>query len=183
MSIWDIILTIVYFPLCLFIGRQIKNKHWKNPLYQKWFMKGLAIKLFGALAFCLVYTYYFDYGGDTRGYFHDATIVVQSLEGGFGDFWDVLHRSTLNVSAEALDCVYRITYYARMEYYTVNLAVPFYILGFGNFFATSLVIALFSYWGIWHFFLLFIEKYPKIEKQLAFAVLFVPSVWFWGSIE
>lgn len=181
MDIWDIILIILYFPLCLFIGKRIQNKHRHNPLYKKWFMKGLWVKLFGALMFCLVYTFYYDYGGDTRGYFRDSEKVVEAFFKGPDIFWSVFTRTYENVDPAALDLLMRITYDAPMEYFTVNLGVPFNLLGFGSFFSMSLLIALFSYWGVWHFFLLFKQKYPQLEKQMAFAILFIPSVWFWGS--
>lgn len=181
MTLWDILLILIYLPICLQIGKRIKRNNRHNPLYQKWFMKGLWIKLFGSLAFCFVYTFYYDYGGDTRGYFNDSNIVVKSLLEGFDVFWSVFTRTYENVDPAALDLLMRITYDAPMEYFTVNIGVFFNILGFGSYFAMSLLIALFSYWGVWHFFLLFHSKYPRLEKQMAFAILFIPSVWFWGS--
>lgn len=181
MSFWDIILTIIYFPICLLIGKWIQNRHRKNPLYKKWYMKGLCLKLVFCVVFCLVYTYYYNYGGDTRGYYEDALIVMDSLSRGFGVFWDVLNRNSNNVSAEALDILYQFTYNAPMEYFTVNLSTPFVILGLGSYFASSLLIALFTYTGAWHLFLFFVGKYPKLEKQMAIAALFIPSVVFWGS--
>lgn len=165
----------------LFIGNQRKNANYKNPLFQKWYLKGLAFKLLSCIGFCLVYTYYYDYGGDTRGYFRDTQKIVESMSYGFSVFWDVLQRNTNNIDPTALDFIKRITYNAPMEYYTVHLSLPFNILGFGSYFAMSLLISFFCYAGVWRFFLLFVEKFPKLEKEMAFAILFVPSVVFWGS--
>lgn len=139
------------------------------------------MKLIGALAFCLVYTFYYDYGGDTRGYYQDTQKVVEAFFKGPDIFWSVFTRTYENVDPAALDLLMRLTYDYPMEYFTVNLGSPFYLLGFGSFFSMSLLIGLFSYWGVWHFFLLFVNKYPNLEKQMAFAILFIPSVWFWGS--
>jgi hypothetical protein len=41
--------------------------------------------------------------------------------------------------------------------------------------------AFFSYMGVWKLFLFFTNYYPKLEKQMAIAVLFMPSVFFWSS--
>jgi len=181
MTLLDVSLMVVYFFLCLFIGSQIKNIHRRNPLYKKWFMKGLRMKLVFCVAYCLVYTYYYDYGGDTKGYYHDALKVVESLQYGPTVFYEVIKRDYINVSSETLNLNMRMIYDAPMEYYTVNLSSIFVILGLGSYFSSNLLIALFSYWGCWHFFLLLVEKFPKLEKQMAFSILFIPSVVFWGS--
>lgn len=181
MTIWDIILIIIYLPLCLWIGKRIQKRHLQNPLYQKWFMKGLWAKLLGGLAFALVYTFYFKYGGDTRSYFRDSLKVVEAISFGPKVYWDVLMRNINNVSSEALDIITRTIFWHYSEYYVVNLTSIFTILGLGSYFSTTLLIALFTYWGVWLFFLLLVEKYPMLEKQMAFSILFIPSVFFWGS--
>src|SRR5690554_4880306 len=181
MSIWDIILTIIYFPLCLFIGKQIQKKHWRNPLYRKWFMKGLWVKLIGGLAFALVYTFYYEYGGDSRTYFRDSTKVIEALFISPRVYWEVLHHSFENTSSEALDILRRMSFHAPREYYVVNFISIFNLLGLGSYFSTTLLVALFTYWGVWYFFLLLVEKFPSIEKQMAWSILFIPSVFFWGS--
>jgi hypothetical protein len=150
-------------------------------LYQKWFIKGLSAKLFGGLGFALVYTFYYEYGGDTRTYWRDSSFIVQSLSKGLSVYWEVLNHKVNNTSSEALDYITRMAFQNPREYFVVNLVSVFNALGLGSYFAMTLLVALFTYWGVWHFFLLLVEKFPKIEKQMAFAVLFIPSVAFWGS--
>ncbi len=144
-------------------------------------MKGLWAKLLGCIGFCLVYTYYYDYGGDTRGYFNDAIKLINSLEHGTAVFFEVLLRNYQTSRPEVLNILYTMTYKAPMEFYTVNLSSIFIILGFGSYFSASLLIALFSYWGIWSMFLFFVKQKPKLEKEFAISILFIPSVVFWGS--
>ncbi len=181
MSFLDILLIAIYLPLCLFIGKRVLNKHRYNPLYRKWFMKGLWAKLLGGLAFALVYTYYFEYGGDTRAYFRDSSKVIEALFISPTAYWEVLHHRFENISSGALDILLHMSFHAKQEYYVVNFMSLFNLFGFGSYFSSTLLVALFTYWGTWHFFLLLVEKFPRIEKQMAFAALFVPSVFFWGS--
>lgn len=181
MTLLDASLMIIYLFICLFIGSHIKNNNRRNPLYRKWFMPGLRLKLFFSIAYALVYTYYYEYGGDTKGYYNDAMRVIDALSYGPVVFYEVLSREYANVSSEALNITALMVYDAPMEYYTVNISSFFVFLGFGSYFSANLLIALFSYWGCWHFFLLLVEKFPKIEKQMAFSILFIPSVVFWGS--
>lgn len=180
-SLWDVIAIAVYLPLCFFIGGRIKNANRRNPLYGRWFMKGLAVKLLGGLAFAFVYTFYYDYGGDTRSYFHDALLVVQSLGEGPTVFWEVLKHDIVYVSSDALDYILRMKFAVPREVFVVNVTAIFALMGAGSYFSTTLLIALFTYWGVWKFFLLLVRKYPAMEEQMAFASLFIPSVFFWGS--
>ena len=181
MSLFDAILIPFYLILVFMIGFMIRNRHKDNPVYTKWFMKGLAVKALGALAFALVYTFYYDYGGDTRSYFEDALRTIDSLKHGPGVFFEVLNHSYNNVSSEALDYLLRMNFSTTQELAVVDLSVPFVILGLGSYFSANILIGLFTYWGVWKLFLLFIEKYPQMQTQMAIAVLFVPSVFFWGS--
>lgn len=144
-------------------------------------MKGLTVKLLGGLAFALVYTYYYEYGGDTRSYWQDSSLVAQSIFDGFSIYWEVLNHRLEGTSSRALDYILRMAFHDPREYYVVNFVSIFNLLGFGSYFAITLLMALFTYWGVWLFFLLMVQKFPKLEKQMAFAVLFIPSVVFWGS--
>ncbi|MCZ4407265.1 hypothetical protein O3Q51_00485 [Cryomorphaceae bacterium 1068] len=181
MSFLDFLLILVYLPLCLGVGKYFQNKHPHNPIYQKWFMKGLLFKLLACIAFCLVYTFYYDYGGDTRAYFQEALIHIKALSNGPQVFYEVMTRQYENVSATTLDLLFQTSFHSTTEYYTVNLGTPFILMGMGSYFSGSMLIGLFNYWGLWHFFLLFQRKFPALEKQMAFSVLFIPSVLFWGS--
>ena len=181
MSFPDILLIILYLPICIFIGKRIRNKNNNNPLYRKWFMKGLWVKLLGGLAFALVYTFYYDYGGDTRAYFEDSEKVLDSLFISPSVYIEVLKHSVENISSEALDILGRMNFHDPREYYVANLISIFNLFGFRSYFSTTLLVALFTYWGVWHFFLLLVSKFPKIERQMAFSILFIPSVFFWGS--
>ncbi|MFT6996413.1 MAG: hypothetical protein ACJAQ4_000152 [Cryomorphaceae bacterium] len=181
MSLLDVILTIFYFGICYGIGYAVLSRHPDNPLYKKWFIKGLSAKLWGGLAFALVYTFYYEYGGDTRSYFDDSTLVVQSLGDGLSVYWEVLNHHLDGTSFEAFNYISRMAFQDPREYYVVNIISIFNLLGFGSYFSVTLLVALFTYWGVWHFFLLMVHKFPEIEKQMAFAILFIPSVAFWGS--
>src|SRR5690606_23425460 len=57
----------------------------------------------------------------------------------------------------------------------------FIFLGLKSFFPTTIVISTFSYLGIWKLFMLFTRLYSEYTKQIAIAVLFIPSFVFWGS--
>ena len=181
MALLDVLLTILYLGICYGIGYAILSRHPEDPLYKKWFIRGLSAKLWGGLAFALVYTFYYEYGGDTKSYFNDSTLLVQSLADGLSVYWEVINHQLDGTSSEAFDYIRRMSFQEPREYYVVNFISVFNFLGLGSYFSATLLVALFTYWGVWHFFLLVVRKFPEIEKQIALAILFIPSVAFWGS--
>jgi hypothetical protein len=67
------------------------------------------------------------------------------------------------------------------EYFVVNLVSVFVFFGMGSYFSATLLLALATYIGTWKLFVLFANKYPSLAREFAIAMLFVPSVVFWGS--
>ena len=57
----------------------------------------------------------------------------------------------------------------------------FCLLGAKSFIITSFIVCCFSYIGVWKFYRLLNILYPGYEKGLAYIVLFLPSLAFWGS--
>lgn len=142
-------------------------------------MPGLIVKLLGGIAFGLVHTYYFTYGGDTKSYFHDMTIITDYF---YQDPWATLaylfgKYSYLNNE------IARFTKFGfgTKEFFLIRIASIINILGLNSYWSTSILFASFSFVGTWQLFLVFANKYPSIYKQMAWAALFLPSVVFWGS--
>jgi hypothetical protein len=63
----------------------------------------------------------------------------------------------------------------------INLTSFINVLGFRSPLPTTILMAAFSYLGVWKLFLFFTNFYPHLEKRFAIAVLFLPSLVFWGS--
>src|SRR4051812_39056310 len=73
-SFADFIITPVFLIIFFFFATFIKQRNIdKNPAY-RYYTTGLFVKLFGAIAICLSYIFYFS-GGDTIGYHHDCTTI------------------------------------------------------------------------------------------------------------
>ncbi|NNC84344.1 MAG: hypothetical protein HKN79_12270 [Flavobacteriales bacterium] len=182
MSFFDIIATVFYFILILGVGLIVRGNKSQNPLYRKYFMSGLFVKLFGGLAFALVYTYYYTYGGDTKTYFHDSSYMVSVFLESPLDYWRIIWASTEQILADYYEIQAPLRYnIGTPEWFTVKISSVATLLGLNSYFSTSLIFAGLSYTGIWNFFRLLCRRYPKAHREIAYAVLFVPSVFFWGS--
>jgi hypothetical protein len=164
------------------VSTRIKNKHIKSEPYYKYFRIGLFVKLFAGLAFAGIYLLYY-YGGDTTVYFLGSGSVVKMASHHFPTFLKLL-------AGEHSPEVYSMfnnetgwpTYFRDPNSFAVcRFNVPFYMLSFGSYIGNTLIIDAFLYAGIWRFYRMLIHIYPEQERHFAYALLFFPSVVFWGS--
>ena len=63
----------------------------------------------------------------------------------------------------------------------VRITAVFSILTGHTYSAIAVIFAAISFSGMWALYLTLQKLYPFLTKQLAIAVLFIPSVFFWGS--
>jgi len=170
------------FVLIIIIARVKKYRRIAlEPEYQ-FYTKGLYVKLLGGVSLCLIYTLYYG-GGDTINYMSDALCMLRLLfsnpSGFFQIMKDGMDFTTFYYFND--DTGYPVYYRDPPTFYVVRVIVPFALVGAGSFIVTTLLIATFSYTGIWKLYRIYVNEFPALKKQLAIAILFIPSVFFWGS--
>ena len=161
------------------IGFIVRRRYIRNPLYKKFFIPGLTVKLLGGIAFGLVHTYYFTYGGDTKSYFHDMNVITNYF---YQDPWATISYLFDNYSYLSNEIARTTTFgTGTKEFFLVRIASFINVFGLNSYWSTTILFASFSFVGTWQLFLVFANKYPNIYKQVAWAALFLPSFVFWGS--
>lgn len=182
-SIIDWAIIFIYLIIIFLIARSYQNKKIEsNPAY-KFFLSGLFFKIFIGFVFCLIYTLYYG-GGDTTAYFVSSEACVNLLlKGNIGNFLSLLsdHRDVYNWSAFDLSTNWPIYWNDAQAFSVVRFTSIFSLLGFMNYFTTTILLDTFAFLGIWKLFLVFTDIYPKYMKSLAIGILFIPSIGFWGS--
>ena len=170
---------LLYFVFALMVGILIRNQNLGNRYYKKYFVIGLVVKMLGGIAFGLVHTYYFSYGGDTKTYFHDMSVITNYF------YDDPL--ATLGYLAENFNYltneIKRASAFnwGTKEFFLVRIATLINIIGLNSYWSTTVLFSVFSYVGTWQLYLVFAKRYPHLWNQMAWAVLFLPSFIFWGS--
>lgn len=180
-SLADILLP-VYLGIIFFIGYFIKQKNIrKNPVY-KYFLSGLMVKIFGGLAICLVYTFYYE-GGDIINYHLSAKVMVNLLLESPENFFQIWFgdKTAEKYSFFNESTGFPVYWNDKNAYSVVNFSVPIELLSFTSFLCSAVLMASVAYCGIWKLYLIFCEMYPMLYKQFAVSILFIPSVIFWGS--
>ncbi len=187
----DLVMGPVWFFLIILIAFIIRETTIKDNEIKKYFLPGLIVKLIGAIGVCLVYQFYYDprTGGDTIAYYLTSS-------GMYNAFWkDPLVYFYLIFIPEIpkQDFLFQnyefyYTYCRSMPYFfnfsaynVARLAGVVSLPAFNSYIAMSLLFAAISYIGVWHFYRVFLYYFPKLHKQFAIAILFIPSVFFWGS--
>ena len=180
MGLKDFIVTPILLVLVYSIAYLIRGNV-SDQNIKKYFIPGLTLKIIGAIALGLIYQYYYN-GGDTFSYFDNGSKYIWEA------FWDSPGKALQLILANgennpntfeyASEIIY---YYDQPSYFVVRIAGIFDILTFHTYSATAVLFALLSFSGIWAMFLVFYRMFPKMHLQLAIALFFIPSVFFWGS--
>lgn len=178
----DLSLAPVYFImfiLAAFFLRNIAMKH-DNPL-RKYYVTGLLVKLVGAILVGLVYQFYYS-GGDTTQYYNNARVIYNA----FSEAPFYFYRLMLAPNDYSDPAIVSYSYWMYFHtdpagWFFGKICGFFSIFSFGSYMPIAMFLAFFSFLGAWALFITFCKVYPELHKQFAIAVLFIPSVVFWGS--
>lgn len=181
-SLLDYLLLPFFFLLIFVVATNIRNLYYpKGHPWRKYLLQGLVFKLVGAIFIGFVYQYYYGYG-DTALYFDQSRVINEALiESPIKGFSLLLHIPSV-YDGEYQMYISRIEWYSGLNMYIViAIAAFFNIFTFTTFLPTSLLFACLCYTGVWAMFRTFAHQYPQHLRQVAVAVLFIPSTFIWGS--
>ncbi|MEO6903104.1 MAG: hypothetical protein ABI315_08120 [Bacteroidia bacterium] len=182
LTIFDLLLLPLYLLLIYFVSSYIQHKNIKDKPFYRWYVKGLMVKMGGAIAVCLIYQFYYA-GGDTVNYFQTAKAISNLFIKDSNIFFDVMagNNSVENYSYFDSSTGWPVYWRDNNALFVARLIIPLCLLSFNSFIITSMLLAWICYTGIWHLFILFNQHFPTLQKELAISILFIPSVVFWGS--
>ncbi len=185
LSLSEYIAIPVYIIIIFLISYYIEYKNVKtNPLY-RYYSRAVALKVLGAVCFCLVYIFVYK-GGDTISYFESSRALTNLMEVRPGDFIKVyLEKGSIEnyYLFDGRDSGYPWLnmFIEPKSFFLVKILVPFMFLSFQSYVLCTILLSWASFTGIWRLFLIFTDVYKKATFHLAISILFIPSVVFWGS--
>ncbi|MFM9027667.1 MAG: hypothetical protein ACKOQ6_06695, partial [Bacteroidota bacterium] len=182
LSFTDIIVPPIFLAIFYFLAQRIVKTHIEKEPYYRFFIPGLFIKLFGGLTLCLIYIFYFK-GGDTLFYYNDGVVLSKLF---LKDPWQAIRFTFKPLDPDiwfAMDDTtgWLLYSYDARAMMVDKLTWPISFLSFNSYIATTFLLNFILYFSIWRLFKMFVYEIPGIERQFAFAILFIPSVIFWGS--
>lgn len=177
-EIWEVVLAPLYLIIAYSATLMIRKSD------RNIFMLGLTAKMGGLFAFVAVYLLYYG-GGDTVSYYKTALPMLNLFYSDFGAGLSVyLHEyNPVDFSYFNLETGYPLRYIFadRSTLLVSKIVMPFLIFSFKSYLLASILIATVSYLAVWKLFELFRHLVPSNSKLAMAAVLFFPSVLFWGS--
>jgi hypothetical protein len=147
----------------------------------QYFIPALTVKFIGAIALGFIYQFYYG-SGDTFNFHTNGSRVIweafmdDPLKG-----WSLMtHNDSQQVGA--YQYVSRIIFFHDPQSFAViRLSAFFDLFTFSSYVGTALLFCMVSFIGVWLLFKCFYDVAPHLHRQMAIAVLFIPSVVFWGS--
>ncbi|MEM9672037.1 MAG: hypothetical protein AAF992_05550 [Bacteroidota bacterium] len=183
MGMLDLLMAPLLMGLVIGLGYYLRP-WFTDPTIRPYFIWALLAKIGGALAVGFVYQFYYGGGqpsGDTFNYHQNADIIYQA----FGDDPAVGLQLLLargEYTPEIFIYATRMYWFrSPTEYFIIRIIAVLGLLTFHSYTAIAILFAVLSFSGVWAMYRTFYKFYPKLHLQLAIAILFVPSVVFWGS--
>ena len=181
MGILDLILTPIYLAIIFGIALVIRNRTLAGSRVRKYFIPGLAVKIIGAISAGLIYQYYYG-GGDTFFFYQGTKIIWQAFLDNPVTAFKILVSEAGLFNKNIFVYTNQIwTFKDPESFFVVRIAAALGFLCFNTYLVISMFLATISFIGTWALYKVFIDLYPTLHREMAIAILFLPSVFFWGS--
>ena len=180
---FDILYSLILYFFLIFRAKGKEQSKIVSHPYYKYYSKGLRLKLFGAVSFCLIYALYYK-GGDTINYYQGVEAMNALLFHDFTSYLEVLFTDKdANWYLFSETGKFPPVYMFRDErtFTVIKLTSIISIAGLGGFMATTILLASIVYNWVWKLFSFLIVRYPDMGKELSVSFLYLPSIVFWGS--
>ena len=180
MELRDVIVTPIVISL-IYMGAIFVRPYVTDEFTRPFFLPALTVRIIGALALGFIYQFYYG-GGDTFNYHTGGSrfvweALIDSPEKGLQMMFSggIHHGSFYKYSS-------RIEFFGNPSaFFVIRMAALFDIFTFSSYSATAVLFAVFGFVGAWMLYYTFYRKYPALYFWFAIAILFIPSVFFWGS--
>jgi hypothetical protein len=178
--LYEYLLFPIYVGLFIIILRYL-SRTYKHPDIKKYFIWGAIAKIIGGFFFAMVYEYYYTYGDTFIYHFFSKKLMDIIL---YDSSISILDKFFMNAETFR-DLVYKdvkMAYsYETSNFIVIRITSYLNFFTFKSYLLDTFLFSIISFSGVWKLYLVFIRMYPKMYKEFAFAILFFPSVVFWGS--
>ncbi|RYY01124.1 MAG: hypothetical protein EOO53_19655 [Gammaproteobacteria bacterium] len=181
-TLLDYVLLPFYIMVIYFIAIFIRNKYYthKHP-WRKYFLTGLTVKIIGAVINGMLHHYYYG-GGDTFNFFYHSRIINTAMDESLVKWVNLILHLPDYYDIDYYKYTSQLPWYTDESSYTVGAAGAFFgLFTFNTYLPTAVIFAFVSYSGVWAMFRTFAKMYPHLTRQIAIAILFIPTMVLWGS--
>ena len=183
-KIEDYFLLLVYVIL-LYTLVFIHSKRYKGTGLRRYFISAFILHIVGTVLYAMVIQYFYGYG-DSFGFFEGGKFI-QNLISTTGDPFTPFFSSGEDFQKMAMvnsgsDFVLPTGIDVDANLLVMKISALLSYISFNSYLIVSLFFGMFSFFGIWKLFKTFNEILQnKGQRILAIALLYTPSIWFWGG--
>jgi hypothetical protein len=180
MELKDIFLTPIYLGIFYAIAFAVRPS-FTNKYTKPYFIPALTVKFVGAIALGLIYQFYYG-NGDTFNYFKESKVIYGAFGDNFGIGLKLLAPNDGTYTGDISRYASQMHWFGSpTEYFVIKVGAVCGLFCFCTYTVVGLMFAIISFSGIWALYTTFLRIAPAVYKELAFAIFFLPSVFFWGS--
>ncbi len=179
MGFLDLILYPVYIALFYFIF-SARRKNYNDPILQYYHKQAFWIKALAVIPFTLFNTILSP--GDSFGLYYTEGANIYHLILG-----DASHLKWLYLPGPEFDqtllknSLNQGYFRAENNYMVARIVAILSFFSFGKYVILNLFFSMIAFTGVWRLYRFFYEQYPHLHKQLAIAILYLPTFVFWSS--
>ncbi len=125
------------------------------------------------------------YGGDSYDYFSGMKVLNRVASENPSHYFDLMFHGN---KAEFYSYFNNETGYLSghmwrdpKSFFVIRFLSPFAFFGLGSYLISTMIISWLSFFFLWKMYITFARLYPTLDFKMAIAILFMPSVLFWGS--
>ena len=181
---WEWLLAVLYVVVIYMYFARRKNIMIKRAPEYRFYLWGLFAKLAGAVAFSLIYFYYYR-GGDTISYFYSGVAMRNMATTHPMEYIrEMLGSNTIdNWLSYPYDAArpYKYVFLDDRTFLVIRFISLLCFITLRSYVVTTILVASVTYFGVWAGYRTFVSYFPSLAGKLAIGFLFLPSVLFWGS--
>ena len=183
-ELYDYLLMPLYLIFFYFIIN-LKSKKYIGTHLRRYCITGFFLHMMGSFLYCMVIQYYYGYG-DSFGFFQGSNFirdVIRSTGDPFSPFFmssNDFARVVADIADPNISLPTGIEVVSNLT--TMKISAFLSYFSFNSYIVISLFFGLFSFIGLWKLYCVLNEITQKKEERfLAIAILYTPSIWFWGG--
>lgn len=181
---FDYVLLLFYSLIFYFIFKLKGNKYTSTGL-NHYFITAFWLRIIGSALYASVVQFYYGYG-DSFSFFKGSnfirSVIASENNSIFSFFYSGETFSKIFSITEGGDAFLESGLSVDSNLIVMKISAALSYISFNSYLVVSAFFGVFSFLGIWKLFCVFTEiTNNKSNRLLAFFILYLPSICFWGS--
>lgn len=179
MNFLDFVLFPFYVALFYFIF-SARRKNYTDPVLKHYHKQGFWIKVVSVMAFTFFNTM-LSVGDSFLLFYTEGTNICQMILNDFSQIkW--LYLPSKEFDQSLLKNPANLGYLkGENNYMIARITAILSFFSFQKYLILNLFFSMLSFSGVWRLYRFFYDQYPHLHKQLAIAILYLPTFVFWSS--